>query len=235
MFTGAFLLRLWLNSHRLTGPNFAHLFGRIGGILEALKHKKLPPLIQDVSIIDLLVLDHQALKESCEVLRSRDADRNGLIAVGRKFLESLKIHSEAEKRTLYQELVSNPELHFNILEAEAEHRIIDQKVRSLTPKLKHLRSVKDETLADLIVLAEIVQIHLLEEEGELFSRINEEVDEATLIELGESFMKLRKFSAQDLSDFPILEDELLHWKDSLQKMQSRYFAQIERDAHRLKH
>lgn len=203
--------------------------------MEAEKHKNRIPLIQDVSIIDLLVLDHQTLKESCKVLRERDADRNGLIAVGRKFLEALRIHSEAEKRCLYRELVSNSELHFNILEAEAEHRIIDQKIRSLTPKLKNLRLVKDETIADLIALAEIVQIHLLEEEGELFSRINEEVDEATLIELGEEFMKMRNFSAQELSDFPILEDELLQWKDSLQQMQSRYFAQIDRDIERLKH
>lgn len=210
-------------------------FSRGGGHLEAEKHKRQLPLVQDVSIIDLLVLDHQSLKESCQILQDKSADRNGLIAAGRRFLESLKIHSEAEKRTLYRELVSYPELHFNILEAEAEHRIIDQKIRSLIPKLKTLRSVTENTLADLVALAVIVEHHLLEEEGELFSRINEEVDEATLVELGEKFMKLRKFSTQELSDFPILKTEILEWKDNLQKMQNRYFAQIDRNMERLKH
>jgi hypothetical protein len=192
------------------------------------------PLIKDVSIIDLLVLDHQALKNSCEFIQKNKNERLILVFEGRKFLQSLGIHSKAEKETLYKKLVSNEELHFNILEAEAEHRIIDQKIRSLTPKLKNLKKIKEETLADLIVLSEIVQIHLLEEEGELFSRINEEVDEATLIELGEMFMKHRDFKAHDLTDFPILENQLTEWKGSMQKMQGRYFAQLERSIERLK-
>jgi hypothetical protein len=207
---------------------------RRGGFLRAEKRNLDLPLIKDVSIIDLLVLDHQALKNSCEFIQKNKDDRSSLIFEGRKFLQALGIHSEAEKETLYKKLVSNEELHFNILEAEAEHRIIDQKIRSLTPKLKNLKRVKEEILADLIVLSEIVQIHLLEEEGELFSRINEEVDEATLIELGEMFIKRRDFKAHDLTDFPILENQLMEWKDSMQKMQGRYFAQLERSIERLK-
>lgn len=149
-------------------------------------------LIQDVSIIDLLVLDHSALKESCQLLHKKNADRYDLISVGRSFLEALQLHSNAEKQTLYQELISHPELHFNILEAQAEHQIIDKKIRILMPKLKGLRTIKEETLTELKELADIVQIHLLEEEGELFVRINEEVDEATLNELGEKFLKMRR-------------------------------------------
>lgn len=203
--------------------------------MEARNQRNTPPFIQDVSIIDLLILDHQVLKDSCEVIQDKEADRNGVVATGRRFLEALRIHSEAEKKTLYRELESNPEIHFNILEAEAEHRIIDQRVRSLIPKLKNLRNISEKTIADLQALAEVVQHHLLEEEGELFFRINEEVEEAALIDLGEEFMKLRRFTTEELSNFPILEDELLHWKDNLQKMQARYFTQIDREVQRLKH
>lgn len=210
-------------------------FGRHGGFVEARRHNPERPLIQDVSVIDLLILDHQFLKDSCRILIERDADRPALIAVGRKFLDSLRIHSSAEKRCLYQELREHEELHFNILEAEAEHRVIDAQVERLAPKLKTLRGVKDETLADLRALAEVVLNHLLEEEGDLLLRINEEVDEATLIELGEKFMKLRRFSADELAEFPIAGEDIIEWKDNLQKMQGRYFARIDSEVLRLRH
>lgn len=199
------------------------------------KRNSREPLIQDVSVIDLLLLDHQSLKSCIEVLLNDDADKVHKFSVAKTFLDAIHIHSLAEKRAIYTPLESNEELHFNILEAEIEHGIVDQKVRSLKLKLANARTLRDELEAEFKVLAELVKNHLLEEEGEIFPKMREEVDEPSLIEMGQMFMKLRKFSAEDLSQFPVLEDELIQWKDSVQKLQSKFFSRMDKLVENIKH
>ena len=193
------------------------------------------PLIQDVSVIDLLLLDHQYLKGCIEILVDEDADKSAKFSVAKGFLEAVNIHSLAEKRAIYAPLESNEELHFNILEAEIEHGIIDQKVRSLKLKVANSRTLKDELEAELKVLAELLKHHLLEEEGEMFHKMKAEVDEQGLIEMGQMFMKLRKFTPDDLAGFPVLEDELIQWKDSVQKLNAKFFSRMDKYVENLKH
>lgn len=193
------------------------------------------PLIQDVSVIDLLLLDHQYLKGCIEILLNDDADKNAKFSVAKGFLEAVNIHSLAEKRAIYSPLESNEELHFNILEAEIEHGIIDQKVRSLKLKVANARTLKDELEAELKVLAELLKHHLLEEEGEMFPKMKVQVSEQDLISMGQMFMKLRKFTPDDLAGFPVLEDELMQWTDSVQKLNAKFFSRMDKYVENLKH
>ena len=191
--------------------------------------------IQDINVIDLILLDHQYLKECIEVLTDENADKKKKIPVAKGFLEELSKHSNAEKRAIYKPLESNEELHFNILESEIEHGIVDQKVKLLKPKLTRIRILQDEVEAELKVLAELVQNHIKEEESEMIPKMKEEVDDQTLMEMGVKFMKLRKFSSSDLHDFPQLQDELVQWKDSVQKISSQFLTKMDKYVENLKH
>lgn len=211
-------------------------FMKQGAILMAAKkqnHQEL--LIQDVSVIDLILFDHQLLKECVEILLNDEADKGAKLSVAKSFLDALHIHSLAERRAIYLPLETNEELHFLILEAEIEHGIIDQKVRLLRPKLANVRILPDELEAECKVLADLVKNHLVQEEGEIFLKMREEVDEETLIEMGQHFMRLRRFSPSELAGFPVLEEELVHWKDAVQRIQMKYLKRMDRSIENLKH
>jgi hypothetical protein len=192
-------------------------------------------LIQNISVVDLILIDHRFIKERIEVLTNEDAEKKEKMALALNFLEAVATHSIAEKKAIYAQLERNEELHFNILEAEIEHGIVDQKIKSLKPKLSNSRVLKDELEAELKVLAELVKHHIIEEETEILPKMNEFIDDEALREMGEHFMKLRKFSATDLKDYPQLQDELIQWKDSIQKVSSEFLTKMDKFVENLQH
>lgn len=201
------------------------------------KKKKIQMIngIQELSVIDLILIDHRFIKECIEILTDESTDKKEKMAISQDFLEAVETHSQAEKKSVYGPLEKNEELHFKVLEAEIEHGIIDQRVRSLKAKLLNMRVLKDEQEAELKVLADLIKHHLMEEESELLPKMQESIDPKTLIELGEAFMKLRKFTAEDLKDYPMLQDELIEWKDSIQKVSSEFLIKMDKFVDNLQH
>lgn len=191
--------------------------------------------IQELNVIDLILIDHRFLKDCIEVLTADDADKRKKMSVAKDFFEAVALHSSSEKKAIYQPLENNEELHFNILEAEIEHGLVDQKVKSLRVKLLHARSLSDELEAELKVLADLVKHHLMEEESEMLPKMQENLDEETLNEMGREFMKIRKFTAKDLRDYPQIQDELIQWKDSIQKVSSEFLAKMDKFVENLHH
>lgn len=192
-------------------------------------------IIQDVSIIDLLLFDHQYIKKCIEVLRDEKKEKRQKLFVARGFLDAVQKHSLAERKAVYSVLESNEELHFTILEAEIEHGIIDQKVKAIKNKLTRVRTLKDEVEAELKVLAELLKNHLREEESEMFPKMQEAIDEETLREIGGDFMRLRKLTPKDLTEFPMLENELIQWKDSVQKISSQFLSKMDKYVENMRH
>ena len=190
---------------------------------------------QELNVIDLILMDHRFIKECIEILKDENADKRKKFLISRNFLEALKLHSLAEKKAIYPHLESNEVLHFNILEAQIEHGIVDKKVRSIKTKLTNAKVLKDEVEAELKVLAELVEHHLIEEETQILPKMKSSVSEKKLNDMGRSFMKLRKFSHKDLIDYPQLEDELIQWKDSVQKVSSQLLRKMDRYVENLKH
>lgn len=191
--------------------------------------------IQDINVIDLILIDHRFIKECIEVMIDEKADKRKKMSLAKSFLDAVHIHSQTEKKAIYAPLVSNEELHFNILEAEIEHGIIDQKIRSIKAKLARARVLRDNHEAELKVLAELLKKHIIEEESEILPKMKEAVDDATLSELGVHYMKLRKFSPRDLQDYPQLQDELIEWKDSIQKVSSEFLTKMDKFVENLQH
>jgi hypothetical protein len=202
---------------------------------EKLKRKRNENIIQVIDVVDLILLDHQFLKECIETLTSEEEDKRKKLSVGRGFIEALAKHSLAEKKAIYAPLESNEELHFNILEGQIEHGIVDKKVKMLKMRLNRARTLHDEVEAELKVLAELVKHHVKEEESELLPKMREEVTEEELKNMGIKFMKLRKFEKAELSHIPHLRDELIQWKDSVQKISSQFLNKMDKYVENLKH
>lgn len=192
-------------------------------------------IIQSLSIVDLILIDHRFLKECIEVLTDENAEKRKKMNIAMDFFDALSTHSSAEKKSVYTPLEKNEELHFRILEAEIEHGLIDQKIKSIKSKLTNTRILKDELEAELKVLADLVKHHIMEEESNLLPKLSELIDQEDLRVMGESFMKIRKFSAKDLKDYPLLQDELIQWKDSIQKVSSEFLTKMENFVENLQH
>lgn len=199
------------------------------------KEKNLGEIPQSVSVIDYLLFDHQYLKRCVEVLIDDKAPKKTKLTISKGFLEAVLKHSVAEKKAVYSKLEGNTELHFIILQAEIEHGIVDQKVKSLRNRLARVRILKDEAEAELKVLGDLLKHHLMEEESEMFPKMQEAIDEASLLEMGAHFMKLRNLTPQDLTDYPVLQDELIQWKDSVQKISSQFLSKMDKYVENMKH
>ncbi len=191
--------------------------------------------IQDLSVVDLILIDHRFMKECIEVFTDDNADKRKKMAIAKSFLNAISTHSLAERKAIYAPLESNEELHFNILEAEIEHGIVDQKVKSLKLKLARTRILKDEVEAEFKVLADLVKHHIMQEESEILPKMQAVIDKDSLRNLGKSFMKLRKFTAKDLKDYPQLQDELIQWKDSIQKVSSEFLTKMDKFMENIQH
>lgn len=191
--------------------------------------------IRNINVIDMILIDHRFVKECIDILTNEQTEKAKKFSIARGFLDVLQEHSVAEKQVVYAQLESKEEFHFNILEAQIEHGIVDEKVKQLRPKITHARSLRDEIEAELKVLAELVKNHIKEEESELLPKMSEELDEETLREMGQVFMKVRKMSMKDLHDYPQLQDELVTWKDDVQKVSSQFLSKMDKYVENLRH
>ncbi len=191
--------------------------------------------IRDINIIDMILIDHRYIKDCIEILTNEKADKNHKLETAKGFLSALQKHSEAEKEVIYSPLEADDEFHFNILEAQIEHGIVDEKIKILKARVSHSKILKDELEAELKVLAELVKHHLKEEESELLPKMNEHLEEETLKIMGRDFMKLRKMTSADLEDYPHLQDELVLWKDDVQKISSQFLSKMDKYVESLKH
>jgi hemerythrin-like domain-containing protein len=160
------------------------------------------------NIIEILLMDHNYLKDCIDVLKDEDEDRKVKMKYAKGFLDALEKHSTGEKKALYAPLQKVEDLRSHILESIIEHGIVDDKVKKLTKKLTSAKSIDDEMEAELKVLAELVEHHVEEEEDELFPKMRKDIDSEILNQMGYQFMVLRQFTSKDLEDSPELQDEI---------------------------
>lgn len=160
------------------------------------------------NIINILLIDHAYLKECIAVLTNDYAHKNEKAFYARTFLDTLKKHSQAEEKTVYESLSEMENLRKLILEGEAEHGMAKFKYETLIPRLAKMKRLDDVTEAEIKVLAELIEHHIDEEETELFPKMRNNLDPAILNEIGFQFMILRQFTPQDLKDYPELQAQI---------------------------
>ena len=97
------------------------------------------PEIYDINVIDLILIDHNAIKSCIDTFLSPELEKSKKMSVAKLFLNAMSVHSSVEKKAIYLPLKSNIKIQANIQAAEEEHGIIDQKVKSLKIKLSKTR------------------------------------------------------------------------------------------------
>lgn len=201
--------------------------------MSKIKHSK--SYIRDLDIIDVILIDHRYLKECIQNLTDGHLNHLKKIEIAKGFFNVFKKHSEAEEEIVYAPLKGDEDFHFNILEAQVEHGIVDDKMCELRPKIIHAKVLKDELVVELKVFAELVKNHIKEEESELLPKMRKLIEEDTLKLMGQEFMKLRKMTSNDISHYPLLQDELVCWKDEVQKASSQFLSKMDKYVENLPH
>lgn len=181
------------------------------------------------NITDVLLLDHRYLKECIKVLKSRKADMRLKVKYSKTFLDALHKHSEAEKKVVYAPLVKVSAFKNYILQGEIEHGIVDSKVKTLIPKLTGVRTLSPELEMEMRVLAEIVELHLKEEENDIIPRMRRELDRTILNEMGFQFMKFRNFTTKDLRQYPKLQQEVSGIKRLGHRLSSEFMGRVQKN------
>lgn len=160
------------------------------------------------NIVDILSIDHSYLKECISVLMDDNAFLQEKLFYSRTFLDTLKKHFHSEQKTVYDSLSDMEEFRKKILEGDIEHLMIMQKARMLIPRLSIIKQLDEVTEMEIKVLAKLVKSHIDEEERELFPKMRKTLDSSILNEIGFQFMILRRFTPQDLENYPELQKEI---------------------------
>lgn len=160
------------------------------------------------NIVEILLLDNAYLKECIGVLKDKRKDVKIKFGYAKRFLDALKKHSSSEKNAVFAPLEDVLELREIILELEIEQGIIDAKVKSLNVRMSAMNSMSQEMIAEMKVLAEIVEQHIIKEENELLHNLKSKIDGPLLNEMGFQFLVIRGFTENDLRDRPSLREKI---------------------------
>jgi hemerythrin-like domain-containing protein len=180
------------------------------------------------NIVDVLLMDHRYLKDCIKYLKNDDEDKKIKLKHAKTFLDALHKHSEAEKKAVYAPCLKVKDLKMEILAGQVEHGITDTKVKMLIPKLTGLRTLSDELEVELKVLAELVELHLKDEEEQTFPKMKKDLDKTILNEMGFQFMKLRNFTVKDLRDYPKLQKEVSGMRKLGHRISGNFIAKVQK-------
>jgi hemerythrin superfamily protein len=141
-------------------------------------------------IVDAIERDHQDLKKFIKILTNEDSPSSVKRRVYPEFASLLVSHSKAEEQAMYAISENLTGLKQKTLEGYIEHKIASQMVRKINPDPAH----KDlnEWLAEVKVLAELVEHHVEEEESELLPEVKEQLSDKANSSSLKTFVKLRR-------------------------------------------
>ena len=154
------------------------------------------------SVVDLILIDHRFLREFIQVLVDDRASPGDKLSAARSFLNLLKMHCAAKARTVYSDLKNEEEFRQEISEAQARHRRVADRLRSLHTRITEIHWISAELSEELKMLSETVS-HLLDTESRnLLPLMKQHLSELYLCDLGIRYEKVRKFTSQELERLP---------------------------------
>lgn len=148
-------------------------------------------------IIQLILKDHIPLKKLIEILKDPEEKISIKKPAFEKFAPSLLSHSKPEEESLYVHLKEeSAELRAEGFEGTIEHTLAEQIIDEIGQTHD-----QDEWMAKVKVLAELVEHHIEEEEGEMFKKLKKEFNLDRRVEIGEEYRRLRnKFENEFTED-----------------------------------
>jgi hemerythrin superfamily protein len=130
--------------------------------------------------LELLKQDHQAVKDLFDQIDDAE-DAKQRKRLFDQIDTQLNIHAHIEETVFYPEMQKIDELKDMVEEALEEH----QEVKTLLEEIEGLDPDGDQFSASLEELMENVEHHVAEEEDEMFPKVRERCDQATLDRLGD--------------------------------------------------
>jgi hemerythrin superfamily protein len=131
--------------------------------------------------LEFLKQDHQTVKELFEEAEAME-DGKEQKQIFRQLKQELETHARIEETVFYPAMQKYDELKDMVLEAIEEHK----QVKTLLREMENLVSDSEKFEDKLQVLMENVEHHAEEEEeGKMFPKIRELVDQTELEEIGQ--------------------------------------------------
>lgn len=140
-----------------------------------------------MNAIELLKEDHNELRGYFQNYKASDSDSEKH-EIFEKIKAKLDVHTHIEETVLYPKIKDHEELEDITLEGIEEHHLGDVFVREISG----LGEDSEKFEPKMEVLIESIEHHLMEEEGNMFPKIEKIFDESTLEEMGEELEKERK-------------------------------------------
>lgn len=133
-----------------------------------------------MNAIELLKADHDKVEELFEQAKANEDGDN--TSVFEQIKAELDVHTHIEETIFYPALIEqgSEDLKKIVLEGIEEHR----QAKMFLKEISALSEESEKFDPKLKVLMEDVEHHVEEEEGEMFSLVEEEFDEAALEQLG---------------------------------------------------
>jgi hemerythrin superfamily protein len=136
-------------------------------------------------IYDELKKDHDQVKEMMtriEEMSSRTSTSK--VKLFEEMKAALTAHVRAEEKVFYDAIEREKSAHDSALEGYEEHHVADLLMREIS----RLAPSDEKWRAKFAVLKENVEHHVEEEEGEIWAKAREILNEAEAQQLGEAFV-----------------------------------------------
>ena len=166
---------------------------------EPISKKRGTTATPETSILDVLTREHKLVDKLMakieENLESESFDEvPGLFEVLKTKLTG---HARGEEMKVYPAMREmNDEIKDMIGEANEEHALVHDKLAELAS----LGAEDDEFKAKFTVLKDLVQHHVEEEEGELFTAVRKAADQAQLVAMTAEYMEAKREVLGDKAD-----------------------------------
>ncbi len=137
-------------------------------------------------IIDLILADHKPLKKLIKVMKDSERGISERRAAFKEFAPLLITHAKPEEQVLYVQMKDDEEMRIEGLEGDVEHGLADQLI-------DEAKRTNDEGMwsARVKVLAELVEHHIEEEEGEMLPDFRKHTGREERVQLGEVYLNAK--------------------------------------------
>ena len=139
-----------------------------------------------MNAIELLKSDHRKVEHLFGKVKATEESEHK--ALFEQIKQELEVHTHIEETIFYPKLKEESELEDIVLEGIEEHH----QAKIFLRELSNLTDDSEKFEPKLKVLMEGVTHHVMEEEGEMFPKVEEIFDEATLQELGKEMEEEKK-------------------------------------------
>ena len=139
-----------------------------------------------MNAIELLKADHDKVDRLFQKVKATEESEHK--ALFEKIKEELEIHTHIEETIFYPKLKEEPELEDIVLEGIEEHH----QAKIFLREIAGLVDDSEKFEPKLKVLMEDIEHHVQEEEGQMFPKVEELFDEATLEDLGKQMEEEKK-------------------------------------------